>query len=371
MTHIDWESSQTDVLINPRFPKIEREEILTLFKQSPALPGHLWLSTSGSSGQIKWVALSKKALLLSAHAVNKRLKSTAADIWVNPLPLFHVGGLGIFARAYLSGAKMVDFYTASSGKWDPLLYCQTLNDSHASWSSLVPTQVYDLVVRNLTSPHSIKGIIVGGGKLNELLYQAAKNLGWKLLPSYGMTECSSQIATADLEFEGKKIPPLKILEHVEAAISAEGKIKIKSPSLLSLYAMKEENVFAFRDPKVDGWLTTEDQGEIERDILHIFGRGNSFIKIGGESSNLNKLAEIWEAVCLKHCFKGDSVLIAEEDERLGHAIYLLVLKDNQKDTVLKPILEEYNRSVMPFEKIRLVRFVEKIPRSPLGKPLKS
>ena len=40
--------------------------------------------------------------------------------------------------------------------------------------------------------------MTGGGALDPSLYKQARDLGWPLLPSYGLTECGSQVATASL-----------------------------------------------------------------------------------------------------------------------------------------------------------------------------
>ncbi len=116
--NIDWQSNESHVLLNPRAPIHERLiwEPMTIAHQYPA---HIWLMTSGSQ-QTKLVALSKKALLTSAQAVNQHLQSTSLDIWINPLPTFHVGGLGIWARAYLSGAIVHPYLE----KWSPHLFTE-------------------------------------------------------------------------------------------------------------------------------------------------------------------------------------------------------------------------------------------------------
>src|SRR5690349_2632783 len=100
---IDWTSAESHVLLNPRMP---REEEMRLRSFVTDLPGHLWLSTSGTTGALKLTALSKQAMLASAAAVNRHLQSNAKDVWYCVLPLFHVGGLGILARAFLSGASV-------------------------------------------------------------------------------------------------------------------------------------------------------------------------------------------------------------------------------------------------------------------------
>src|SRR5947208_384616 len=99
------------------------------------LPAHVWVATSGSTGALKLVALSKRAILASAAAVNERLQSGSQDVWCRVLPHFHVGGLGIEARAHLAGARLIDM------EWDAGAFAG-LRD--VSLASLVPAQVHDL-----------------------------------------------------------------------------------------------------------------------------------------------------------------------------------------------------------------------------------
>src|ERR1700685_3894693 len=104
---IQWDDPETYVLINPKIPAGESEQIKNGLTHFAPLVGHFWLATSGSSGHLKWVALSKAAVLASATSVNRHLESSSKDVWLHALPDFHVGGLGIWARAHLSGAKVV------------------------------------------------------------------------------------------------------------------------------------------------------------------------------------------------------------------------------------------------------------------------
>jgi O-succinylbenzoic acid--CoA ligase len=369
MNVIDWTSSQSEILINPRLSAQEQKEICEGLQKSTPLPkGHYWLATSGSTGVNKWAALSKEAILASARAVNQWLESTSKDSWVNSLPLFHVGGLGILARAHLSGAKVIDLHTAWQGKWNPDHYHRILQESQATWSALVPTQVYDLVVRQLSPPESLKGIIVGGGKLSQPLYDKAISLGWKLLPSYGMTESSSQIATASIHSCNNQGLAMHLLDHMQVQITDEDYIQLKSPALLTLYGIKTQKGFEFHDPKEHGWFTTEDRGQLNGSILTVWGRHFDQIKIGGENVDLNRLETIWEKICLKHAMTTKAVLAAVEDERLGHSIHLFI--EGVKSSDMQKCVDEYHHMVMPFEKIRNVQLFDTLPRSAIGKFIK-
>lgn len=363
--NMDWTSSSTEVLLNPRLSTEDKKLFSSSLPRNDEFKSHVWIATSGSSGLTKFAALSKTAILTSANAVNEHLESGASDCWLHMLPDFHVGGLGIWARAFLSGAKVVDLKSSLS-RWDPACFYQTLIESKATLTALVPTQIYDLVSRNLRPPASLRAVIIGGGGLSPALFEEVENLGWNLLPSYGLTECASQVATAK---KGGALGYGSLLSHVKVKIDEEGYIEIKSPSLLSAYCLLDNGKVSLVDPKEDGWFKTEDKGEINEDgLLKVHGRGSDFVKIGGESCSLVDLRMVLDEVISEESLVADVVIAAVPDARLGHVIHLFSDKNNED---LKSLVENFNVKVLPFARIREIKYVEKIPRSPLGKVLYS
>lgn len=335
---IDWLSETSHVLLNPRLPEDERRRLESF---AIPLPGHVWLSTSGTSGTFKLAALSKRALLASAAAVNRHLQSNEHDVWCCVLPPFHVGGLGIHARAFLSHSRVVTM------PWDPAEFA-SLRD--ATLASLVPAQVSDLVRTEMRCPPTMRALVVGGGAMSESLYEAGRALGWPLLPSYGMTECCSQVATATMES-----PELVLLDHVDARVEADGRLALRSEALLTGYASEK----GFVDPKVDGWFITEDLATLRGRILRVEGRGSDFVKIGGESVDLSRLDGILAEL------GADAAVIAVSDERLGHVVALAVASGHSD-----AVAAAFNARVLPFERARRVMKVPEIPRTPLGKVIR-
>lgn len=357
---IDWKGSSSQILLNPRIPLEDRNRVISSL---PRLEGHIWITTSGSSGKLKPVALSKEALLLSAEAVNRHLDSHSDDIWLNALPIFHVGGLGIVARAEKSGAKVVDYQEA----WEASRFVSQVAAARASLTSLVPTQVYDLVMLNCKSPESLRTVVVGGGALEKSLYTRAKELGWKLLPSYGLTECCSQIATAPLSsLNGDEYPLLQPLSHVELDQAAEWILKIRSRSLLSGYFDIDGRGMV--DPKKEGWFTTEDKVIFCDGMIKEISREMNFVKIGGESVDMLRLQMIFERLKVERKIFADVVLVAVSDLRLGHCVHAFAAGGPSKD--VQELVSAYDKAVFPYERIRRVEYVEKIPRSPLGKVIR-
>ncbi|MBN2491361.1 MAG: AMP-binding protein [Planctomycetes bacterium] len=361
------------MLLNPRFPALERERLEQLAARLPRLERHVWLATSGVSGLVKLVALSREALLASAAAVNRHLEATARDTWVNVLPLFHVGGLGMVARAHLSGARMVGDHDAAGwpGTWSARAFARRVAAERATLSALVPAQVDDLVRERLPAPPSLRAVVVGGGAVPAALHGRARVLGWPLLPSYGATELCSQIATAPLaSLDSDAPPPLALLSHIEAEVAAGGFLRFRSAALFTGYARPDagdESRGALHDPKVDGWWTSEDRGELGGGCLVVEGRGADFLKIGGESTSLGRLEAVLADARRACAFDADATLLAMADDRLGHAVVLL--HDAPSDAPAAALVAAFNARVLPFERIRSIHRLASLPRSPLGKLL--
>lgn len=362
---IDWKSDDSHLLLNPRFPLADYKKIEKLFKLFHDYPAHIWVTTSGTTKQshdsLRFVGLSKTAFLSSASAVNEFLKSDPSDRWLCCLPEFHVGGLGITARAFLSGADVIFM-----NGWNPLEFAALAAKERCTLSSLVPAQVFDLVKDQIKAPQTLRAVLVGAGVLNKELQQKAIELGWRLIPSYGMTECASTVAVTH---EGFSNGDLYLLDHIQAKINFEGFICLKSPSLFSIKAEVTENGVFLEDPKVDGWYQTGDRGQLSGRSLKLYGRGEDFIKIGGESVLFSRLEIYLEEVKANLLFEGDCALVIVPDERLGSVIHLAVA--GVSDHTVKTLLEEFNAKVLPFEKIRNVHSLDFIPRSALRKILRA
>ena len=82
-----------------------------------------------------------------------------------------------------------------------------------------------------------------------------------------------------------------------------------------------------------------------------------------------RLEEVLTSIKYEFNIKTDMTLVAVPDERLGHKIVLAVINDDTLKLLM--ILEEFQKRVMPFARVREVVKVEKIPRSHLHKVQKN
>lgn len=376
---VDWAGRETVVLANPGWVRRQPIGLGDLNRRLPALEAHVWVSTSGTSGdtpgQLRWVALSKGAFLASARAVNAHLSVTASDVWAHALPIFHVGGLGILARSWLSGSQVV---AAVSERWSAMEFRTVVAQSRATLTALVPSQVHDLVAAGLHSPPSLRAIIVGGARMEPALYVAARALGWPCLPSYGLTETCSQVATAALSSLAALEYPavLPVLSHAEIRADEDGRLSIRAASLLTCCAEFDGDEARAWDPKRDGWLETDDIGRVSDAGVEVLGRTSEFVKVLGEKVSLQRVEDhVWrwaEREGLRSTGGFDLGVVGIPHPRLGVELVaaLTVGPDPgaARREALTASLDAYvHDALMPFERIQRVAWVDAIPRTALGK----
>lgn len=375
ITLIDLNANTNETILNPLMPEEDAVNLIELSYEAEKnlnLKSHVWVATSGSTAlsasATKLVAISKDALKASARAVNEHLKVTEDDVWAQVLPHFHVGGIGVEVRAELSWSSVI--MALKSGKWHPEYFIHVIEEDGCTLSTLVPTQVYDLVQKNLKCPKSMRAIVVGGGALSVDLYRQARALGWPLLPSYGMSETASQIATASLESLAQdEFPDIELLSHAQARTNAEAYLEVRAESLFTTYAQNTESGIKIWKPMTgDGWFITEDKGQVEGRVLKIFGRSKDYIKIGGEALNVADLRVQLENVvsALNPQWLPEVTLIDMPSDRLGSEIHLVTTLAPE---IAESISEAYAQKVLPIAKVRKIHQINEIPRSELGKIL--
>lgn len=349
-----WRSRAPVLLANPAVPTSGVETLLA----SGAADGLVLFRTSGSQGAPKLVGLTREALLASARAVNAFLGASLQDTWLRVLPRFHVGGFGVEARAWAAGARCV----ADEEKWDAQRFREVCEREGIAFSSLVPTQVFDLVRQKLPAPSSLRAIVVGGGELRPVLWRQARALGWPVLASYGLTEAASQVATQRLDEPDPSA--LTLLPHWQARVSASGTLELAGPALAACYFIEEKNG-AWRREDIGPWLHTSDRVALEGGTLRFLGRADRVVKRLGELIDLNDLERALADAAVEAGAFGRVRLRCEPDARAGHAFVLECLGAEEGARVAAL----FDARQPPFCRLKEVRVARDLHLSPLGKPI--
>jgi len=319
--------------------------------------------TSGSSATPKAVPLTVANHAASAAAITERIGTGPDDRWLLCLPLQHIGGLAILLRSVMRGAGV-----ALMRRFDAAGFIQQIDEHRITLTSLVPSMLDAILgVGDHRPPAGLRGVFIGGAPAAPSLLDRARDAGWPVLPTWGMTEAGSQLATpnpataADMDFHAEPSVALPPLPGVDVKVAPSGALQVRGPMLFSGYLEG-----APAGPDAQSWFTTADRGIVDRyGAVRIVGRMDSVIISGGVNVGL-------DAVCrrLLGCpLISDAAVIGIDDPRWGQRIAAAVVA-RAPGSGLEEALEAWSRRHLPpAERPARWRVVERIPRSAAGKPL--
>lgn len=319
-----WSLGGVVAPLSPQLSRTERSKAVLALQgaeRSDPLPRDvaavLW--TSGTTGKPRGVALTEAGLVGNAAAARARLRLTSDDVWYASLSLAHVGGLALVTRALLMGSALV-----ARGRFDLDRLAAALRGEEAAGPathiSLVPTQLHRLLDRWGTEapPSSLRCVLVGGAAIPTPLLERALEAGWPLALTYGMTEMTSQVATAApdrvREKPGTVGGPLK---GIQLRIAEDGEVLLKGRTRAAGYVAGDEPLTG-----PDGWYHSGDLGRLDGDgDLWILGRKSDRIQSGGVTVDPHEV----EAVLRENPAIRDVCVVGIPDEEWGERVAALVV----------------------------------------------
>lgn len=302
----------------------------------------LLVFTSGSSGRPKAVRLTFGNLEASAAGSAQHLGHTEIDRWLCNLPIFHVGGLSILVRSARQGSAVV-----LEPGFDALRTAAWLRAGDATIASLVSVTLARTLEAHTGRYSGLKAVLVGGGPVPPDLIERAREAGIPALPTYGMTETASQVATARLEDR-------KMVAIPGAEIGAvDGRLRVRGGMVSPGYLGEPD-----RDP--DSWFDTGDLGSVsDIGVVEIHGRADDVIVTGGENVFPGEV----EAAIRTHPGVVDVVVMGLADDTWGARVMAVY-----EGEAAPGELERHVRYRLAGFKVPSVwKRVDSLPRLPVGK----
>jgi o-succinylbenzoate---CoA ligase len=277
--------------------------------------------TSGTTGAPRPVELSYGNALANALGCAVALGHDRAERWLCPLPLSHVGGLMVLVRSAIYGTTTV------LGPPDR---------DDVTIASLVPTQLARLLDARAAPGPRLRAVMLGGAPADPTLLARARDAGWPVVPTYGLTEACSAV-TVDC----------RPLPNVRVSTAPDGEILVEGPTVAG-----------------GGVLRTGDVGRFDDGRLIVTGRKADTIVTGGENV---APAEV-ESALLEHPAVAEAGVFGRADAHWGEAITAhVVLRAEASADELRGWCAE---RLAGFKVPKAIVAVDALPRNAAGKLLR-
>ena len=277
----------------------------------------LILFTSGSTGTPKAVQLTERNLIESATAWHEQLQFTRNDIYLNCLPMHHIGGISIFIRSFIYG-----FSTYQLNGFNIDAISNLIESKHITLISMVPTMLQRLLETvNNEFPKSLRGIIVSGGPSSESLMNRCITNDIPVYKSYGMTETSSGVCGFWLheypsKYDSVGLPFIKTKFQVDDSI-----LYVYGPTVMRGY---------FQEEPAQKWFETGDFASIDDEgFTYINMRREDRIVTGGENVNPIEV----ENILRSHPQITFAKVYGEPDEEWGQMVVAEISTDLQTNEI--------------------------------------
>lgn len=310
-------------------------------------PAPLVVETSGSTGRPKRVVLSRRAVLASVTATERRLGGSGR--WLLTLPVSYVAGLQVVCRSLVAGRQpvLLEEHGSFVAAVDAMVATGPADESR--FVSLVPTQLHRMldVPEETAALRAFHTVLLGGGPVDAGLRARAAQAGVRVVATYGSSETAGGCV-----YDGYA------LDGVALAIGRGGRIRIGGPTLFDGYDDDPELTESVLE---DGWFLTSDAGRLDEDgRLHVLGRLDDVVVSGGVNVPTPAVA----ARLREHPAVAAAEVLGVPDQEWGNRVVAFVVGDLSLPEARAWVGEAHPRSWAPRSLVRL----DEIPLLANGKP---
>ena len=329
--------------------------------------------TSGSTGKGKGVMLSQYNLINHIRNFSVSGCYFEDDVSAELLPIHHVFGLAVILMGLVK--RYCILFPNSVG----IEYAAKCIETHKiTRLDGVPSFALALAEHHKTTGFSAESLrvgVLGGAPSTKAQFDfIEQELGIKLLPVYGQSECIGITGANETESDivrsstvGKFLPMNQsfILDDngTEVPQGMEGEICVKGPAVMLGYLGDEKATREAIDE--NGRLHTGDLGYMDQDgNLRISGRKKDIIIRNGNNISARKIEEAM------HTMEGVSLaaVVGVSHKKWGEVPCALVVLQEGIDLSADDIMEHLSTKLTKIELPEKILFQQKLPLTSSGKP---
>ncbi|MBP2079750.1 AMP-binding protein [Oceanobacillus polygoni] len=347
------------------------EEPVVAVEVDPSMDPFIICYTSGTTGRPKGAVLTQANMFWNAVNNQYAIDITSTDIVNVLLPLFHIGGIGLFAfPTLLTGGTIV-----IPGKFNPEQAIRSIETYGVTIVMGVPT-IHDALRKHplfeTADFSSVRWFYSGGAPCSKELIHSFIDRDLPFGQGMGMTETAPTILMLSKEDYKRKVGSIgKPVMFCDIALVDDtghpvetgevGELIIKGPNVMKEYwGLPDKTEEAIRN----GWFYSGDlMRQDEEGFIYVAGRKKDMIISGGENiyplqveQTINELQAIHECA-----------VIAIADEKWGEVpIAFISLKEGK--TIRKTEIIAHCREKLATYKVpKDIRIIEELPKNATGK----
>ncbi len=335
--------------------------------------------TGGTTGLSKGAALSHRNLVANVQQFKAFMPQSmrpGEEVVVTAIPLYHIFALMVNFISYFSvGAD--NWLVANPRDMDGFI--DTLSKARPTVFMGVNTLYAGLTMHPKLREVDWSRLVLAGGGGSAIIGTVSDR--WKAITGtfiregYGLSETSPVLTFNPPSFNeftatvGLPVPSTDIQllddDGKPVAIGQPGEICAKGPQVMSGYWEKPQaNEAAFT---ADGYFRTGDIGVFdERGLLKIVDRKKDMVLVSGFNVYPNEI----EAVASACAGVAECACVGVPDEKTGEAVKLFVVKMPGATVTEQDIVAHCRKEMTAYKIPKIVRFVDALPKSTVGKILR-
>jgi acyl-CoA synthetase (AMP-forming)/AMP-acid ligase II len=333
--------------------------------------------SSGTTGRGKGVILTHRNLVANLCQVEPvfQLQSDVRILAV--LPFFHIYGMTVMMNQGLHRRATV----ITMPKFDLKEFLRVISTHQANIVYIAPPIAVALAKHPIVEDYDlscVENVLSGAAPLDaELGHAVAKRIGCQVRQGYGMTELSPvshaiprDKPDMDLNSVGVALPntECKLVDPEtgeEVGPGGRGELWVKGPNVMVGYLNNPEATAITLDD--EGYLHTGDVAEVTEDgVFSIVDRVKELIKYKGYQVPPAEL----EALLLTHDKVADVAVIGVRDADGEEVPKAFVVRQPGAELSADEVMAFVAMRIAPHKKVRVVEFLEQIPKSASGKILR-